>query len=71
MGQSDWTRGTEHYELTITTPTPLHYNAGCTDTVQRIDAGEMRLAGTIEGDEGFVRLRWSACGQEPSYSFDK
>ena len=69
-GTVDWNRGTEHYQLTITTPTPLHYNAGCTDTVQRIDAGEMRLAGTIEGDDGFVRVRWSECGQEPSYSFD-
>lgn len=69
-GTVDWTRGTEHYELVITTPTPLHYNADCTDTVQRIDAGEMHLAGTIEGDDGFVRVRWTGCGQEPSYSFD-
>ena len=70
-GTVDWTRGTEQYALTVTTPTPLHYNADCTDTVQRIDAGEMHLAGTIEGDEGFVRVRWTACGQEPSYSFDQ
>ena len=33
--------------LTVTTPTPLHYNNGCTDTVQRFDGGEMRLTGTF------------------------
>ena len=32
-GTMDWTRGTENFDLTVTTPTPLHYNAGCTDTV--------------------------------------
>ena len=70
-GTADWTRGTEHYQLTVTTPTPLHYTADCTDTVQRIDSGEMHLAGTIEGDDGYVRVRWTACDREPSYSFEK
>jgi hypothetical protein len=53
----------------VTTPTPLHYNADCTDTVQRIDSGELNAAGTIEAMNGFVRVRWSGCGKEPSYSF--
>jgi hypothetical protein len=69
-----WTRGTEHYELTVTTPVPLHYNNGCTDTVQRIDGGEMHLAGTftdIEGNdvEGNVQVRWDGCGNEPRIGF--
>jgi hypothetical protein len=68
-GAMNWTRGTEDFTLTVTTPTPLHYNAGCTDTVQRIDAGELDAAGTIEGVPGSVRVRWSGCGKEPSYSF--
>lgn len=73
-GTMDWTRGTEHYVLTVTTPTPLHYNDGCIDTVQRIDAGEMHLAGTftdIEGNavEGNVQVRWNDCGSEPSIDF--
>jgi hypothetical protein len=68
-GTMNWTRGTEDFVLTVTTPTPLHYNAGCTDTVQRIDAGELDAAGTIEGVPGTVRVRWSGCGKEPSYSF--
>jgi hypothetical protein len=74
-GTMDWTRGTEHFVLTVTTPTPLHYNNGCTDTVQRIDAGEMRLAGTFadgEGNDvqGNVVVRWGGCGHEPSFSFE-
>jgi hypothetical protein len=69
-GTLDWTRGIEeHYVLTVSTPSPLHYNAGCTDTVQRIDGGEMQLAGTFGDLDGFVRLRWSECGREPSFSF--
>ena len=71
-GTVDWTRGTtEHYEMVITTPTPLHYNADCTDTVQRIDSGELHAAGTFDGDQGFVRVRWTECGREPSFSFDR
>jgi hypothetical protein len=68
-GTVDWTRGTEHYTLTVTTPTPLHYNNGCIDTVQRIDGGEMHLGGTFDDLEGYVRVRWSECGSEPSYGF--
>ncbi|HZA98770.1 MAG TPA: hypothetical protein VE399_08340 [Gemmatimonadales bacterium] len=69
-GTLDWTRATEHYVLTVTTPTPLHYNADCADTVQRIDAGEMHLAGSFNGTDGTVLVRWSECGREPSFSFD-
>jgi hypothetical protein len=74
-GTLDWTRGTEHYVLTVTTPTPLHYNNGCTDTVQRFDGGEMRLTGTFadaEGGEtnGSVVVRWTECGREPGFSFE-
>jgi hypothetical protein len=35
-GTADWTRGTEHFTLVVTTPTPLQYDASCADTVQRI-----------------------------------
>jgi hypothetical protein len=69
-GTMDWTRGTQHYVMTVTTPSPLHYNNGCTDTVQRIDAGEMRLAGTFDETDGSVVVRWSECGREPSFSFE-
>jgi hypothetical protein len=69
-GTLDWTRATEHYVVTVTTPTPLHYNADCADTVQRIDSGEMRLTGTFNGTDGAVLVRWSECGGEPSFSFD-
>src|SRR5690242_9518351 len=51
-GTLDWTRGDDHFIMTITTPTVLHYNADCLDTVQRIDAGEMHLSGTFTDASG-------------------
>jgi hypothetical protein len=68
-GTMNWTRGTEDLTLTVTTPTPLHYNADCTDTVQRIDSGELDAGGTFEGIDGFIRVRWTQCGKEPSFGF--
>jgi hypothetical protein len=68
-GTMNWNRGTEDFTLTVTTPTKLHYNAGCSDTVQRIDAGELNATGTIEEVTGFVRIKWTGCGKEPSYGF--
>ena len=67
-GALDWTRGTESFSLTITTPTPLHY-AACTDTAQPIDAGELRASGTFDGTTGYVRVRWSECGKDPEVRF--
>jgi hypothetical protein len=67
-GTLDWTRGAETFSLTVTTPTPLHY-AACTDTAQRIDAGELRASGTFDGTAGYVRVRWSECGKEPEVRF--
>jgi hypothetical protein len=54
----------------VTTPTPLQYDASCTDTVQRIKAGELHAAGTFDDMQGFVRVRWTKCGDEPSFSFE-
>ncbi len=68
-GTMDWLRGEEHFVLTVTTPTPLHYNDGCTTTVQRIDSGEMQLAGDFDGTNGTVVVRWRGCGDEPSFGF--
>jgi hypothetical protein len=68
-GTLNWTRGTDDYHLTVTTPTLLHYNAGCTDTVQRIDEGELLATGRFGEMEGSVRLRWTECGREPGFSF--
>jgi hypothetical protein len=67
-GALDWTRGTESFSLTITTPAPLHY-AACTDTAQPIDAGELRASGTFDGTTGYVRVLWSECGKEPEVRF--
>jgi hypothetical protein len=68
-GTMDWIRGDEHIMLTLTTPTPLQYDASCTTTVQRIKAGEIQAAGTFDGADGVVRIRWTECGTEPAFTF--
>lgn len=69
-GTIDWTRGNEHFAMTITTPTPLQYDASCTTTAQRIRAGELNAAGTFGEMTGFVRVTWQECGTEPRFSFE-
>jgi hypothetical protein len=68
-GTLGWTRGAESFDLTVTTPAPLHYDQACTDTPQRIDDGELRAAGTFDGEAGYVRVRWTACGRDPEIAF--
>ena len=69
-GTADWTRGSEQFSLVVTTPTPLQFDASCTDTVQRIKAGELHATGTFGDMQGFVRVRWTRCGEEPSFTFE-
>lgn len=68
-GTLEWNRPGEAFSLTITTPTPLSYDADCTGTPQRIRAGELRASGTFEGQEGYVQLRWNDCGDAPEIRY--
>ena len=68
-GTLNWTRGTENLALTVSTPTPVHYNAGCTGDSRRIDGGEVRVNGTFGEVTGDVRIRWSQCGRDPEVRF--
>jgi hypothetical protein len=68
-GTMNWTRGDEQLALVLTTPTPLEYDASCTDTVQRIKNGELHAAGDFGDMVGFVRVRWNGCGQDPTIGF--
>jgi hypothetical protein len=68
-GTLNWTRGTESFELAVTTETPVHYNAGCSGDSRRIDAGEVRANGTFGDVTGYVRIRWSECGKDPEVRF--
>jgi hypothetical protein len=67
-GTLDWTQGADHFLLTVTTPTPIHYAAGCTEA-RRFDAGELHAAGTIAGTDGYVRVVWTECAKDPQVSF--
>ena len=68
-GSVGWTRAQESFELTVTTATPLHYNAACEDTGQRFDDGELRVSGVFDETPGYVRVSWSDCGDDPSIDF--
>jgi hypothetical protein len=68
-GTVGWSRGSESFDLTITTVTPLHYDAGCDATGQRFDDGELRVSGTFGETPGSVRIVWEACGDDPDIEF--
>jgi len=65
-GSQTWDRGDEHWSFTVTTVTPLAYNAGCTLTHQRIEAGQLRFDATVNGHTGYLLLTWTSCGMPPS-----
>jgi hypothetical protein len=67
-GTLNWTRGTETFDLTVSTETPVHYNAGCTGS-RRIDSGEVRVNGIFGEATGYVRIQWSECGKDPEVRF--
>jgi hypothetical protein len=68
-GTVGWSRGNESFDLTITTVTPLHYDASCAATGQRFDDGELRVSGTFGETPGNVRIAWQDCGDDPQIEF--
>jgi len=64
-----WNRDNESFDLTITTATPLHYDASCVATGQRFDDGELRVTGTFGETPGYVRIVWADCGDDPGIEF--
>ncbi len=69
-GTVGWSRPpSETFELTITTVTPLHYDAGCGANGQRFDDGELSVSGTFGETPGSVRIVWRDCGDDPDIEF--
>jgi len=68
-GTINWSRGDETFELTLSTLTPLHYNAACAATGQRFDAGELAVSGTFGETPGTVHIGWGGCGDDPNIEF--
>ena len=64
-----WSRGDESFDLTLTTVTPLHYNAACDETGQRFDDGELSVSGTFGETPGSVHIAWGDCGDDPDIEF--
>jgi hypothetical protein len=68
-GTVGWSRDEESFDLTITTATPLHYDASCAAIGQRFDDGELRVSGTFGETPGYVRIVWGDCGDDPGIEF--
>jgi hypothetical protein len=68
-GTVAWSRRDESFDLTMTTVTPLHYDAACAATGQRFDAGELRVSGVFGETPGSVRIVWEDCGDDPGIEF--
>lgn len=67
-GSVQWSRAGEQRSLTVTTPQPLVHDATCA-AAQRFVGGELRARGDFDGRQGYLRIRWNACGVEPSIVF--
>lgn len=68
-GTVGWTRSDENFDLTITTVTPLHYDASCEAVGQRFDDGELSVSGAFGETPGHVRIVWTDCGDDPQIEF--
>jgi hypothetical protein len=68
-GTMSWKRGGETFAITVTTKDSLRYDATCTNTPQKIKAGEVRAAANYNNKNGYIRIVWSACGQDPQFVF--
>jgi hypothetical protein len=77
-GSSGWWRESDRapsrrrrpsHQLTVTTATPLHYDASCEIEGQRFDDAELRVAGTFGETPGYVRITWQNCGDDPGIEF--
>jgi hypothetical protein len=66
-GTLTFVRGSESRTFTVTTPTPLQYDASCSGPRRaRIKAGEVRW--TLPSG-AYVSVVWSACGTRPTRTF--
>jgi hypothetical protein len=62
-GSSTFTRdGTTAFDLQVTTPTPLHFDATCTDR-PRFSTGTLVAVATKDGATTTVTIQFTACGQ--------
>ncbi|HWC74784.1 MAG TPA: hypothetical protein VG454_12695 [Gemmatimonadales bacterium] len=61
-GSSTYTSATNNYSLSVSTSTPLHYNASCT-VEPRFDAGTLMASVTKNGTTSNVTIQFTACGQ--------
>ena len=65
-GTLTWSRGAVTRTFTVTTVTPLAWDASCT-TDRKIASGEIHA--TL-GTGGYIKTVWTACGVEPTRSFE-
>lgn len=61
-GTSTWSRDATSYDLQVSTPAALHYDAACTNRL-RFDAGQLVAVVTTDGATATVTIDFTACGQ--------
>lgn len=64
LGSTQRTRGTDVKIFSVTTVTPLHFDATC-DADDRIVSGELNLVYTRAGGTTTVDIKWNGCGVDP------
>ena len=64
-GTLTWSRGTVSRTFTITTVTPLRWDATCS-TDRKIASGEIHW--TLDNGN-YIKIVWTACGQDPTRTF--
>lgn len=67
-GDWNWRRSSEDWEFAVTTRERLHYDATCVEP-QKFTAGIIRLTGRVDGVDGFVTIRYTGCGENPTRTF--
>lgn len=60
-GSSTWTRGSDSFDLTVSTLPGLHYNTGCSQA-PKFDSGSLILTVTRNGNTSTVTIKHLSCG---------
>lgn len=70
-GTLTWVRSSENLDFVISTASSLVYDANCVSNTQRLTAGEVDLDGIISGLTGTLKIKFTACGQDPTVTFEE
>jgi hypothetical protein len=70
-GTLTWVRSSENFDFVLSTASPLLYDANCVSNTQRLTDGEVDLDGIISGLTGTLKIKFTACGADPTVTFEE